>query len=74
MRMKNLNVIKHEMVPEHFIMSEEEVQELKKALHVFAIQPQELQSVHLSLSCLEREKNETFLRSKSDLLWAQSIR
>jgi len=27
-RMKNLNVIKHEMVPEHFIMSDEEVQEL----------------------------------------------
>jgi len=26
--MKNLNVIKHEMVPEHFIMSDEEVQEL----------------------------------------------
>ena len=27
-RMKNLSVIKHEMVPEHFIMSDEEVQEL----------------------------------------------
>jgi DNA-directed RNA polymerase subunit H len=26
--MKNLNVIEHEMVPEHFIMSDEEVHEL----------------------------------------------
>jgi DNA-directed RNA polymerase subunit H (RpoH/RPB5) len=28
--MKNLNVIEHEMVPEHFIMSDEEVHECKE--------------------------------------------
>ena len=32
--MKNLNVLKHQMVPEHIIMSEEEVLELLAQYHI----------------------------------------